>query len=129
MARKVVRYEDVTSQEAVELIKDRLRQKNVEFKEVPMTKFRTFDIHDTPVVFVSYWYAAVYCVVRQSHEGRLLGNQPLEALMVKFSGFKGIGLSVGTILNSGAFDAIRLSYFEEQPAVVVDPRLLLLRLK
>ncbi len=129
MAKKAVRYDDVSPMQAVELIKKKLRRKNVEFKEVPMTQFRTFDIYAAPVVFVSYRYTAVYCAVRLSHEGRLLSNLPLEALTVKFSGFKGIGLSVGAILNCGAFNAIRLSYFEELPAVVVDPRLMLRLLK
>ncbi len=129
MAKKIVRYDDISPHQAVEIIKKKLRRKGVEFKELSMTDFRTFDIHNFPVVFVRYRHSAVFCAVRQSHEGRLLGNQALEALLVKFSGFKGIGLSVSAIINCGVFNAIRLSYFEELPAVVVDPRLMLRRLK
>lgn len=102
----------------------KLKSRRYKYVERCMSELQTTDIYDNPIILVTYNRKPAYAIVRDTHVGKLLGNEPLNQLTVKFSGFRRIGSCATEILHSGVWNAIQLSHYTATPAVVVDQRLL-----
>ena len=101
---------------------------NIKLCDARLGLFQTYDISGRRVLFLGGNTDSPYCIVKNDLEGRLLGNFRMRELPMTITCLRSASRSIIPILHCGAFDGIRIRYFMDEIAIVVDAAFLSERL-